>query len=767
MSFFTRREDEALLKGRGCFIADHKIPHMLEVAFVRSPYAHARILGFRGETALQRRDAFGVFTADDLPLKARQLPNTGRRPTIHSLTDFTLAHGETRYVGEAVAVVVAENRYLAEDAAELVEIDYEPLAVCSSLESALLPSTPLVHPQFGSNLAGERTWEVGDVDAAFAQADFVLDEKFKVHRGTSSPMEPRGLIALPKAHGGGAFTMDIIASTQSPYRLRDSLAEMLQIPAREIRVRSDCVGGGFGPKSGFYAEDFIVAWLAVKTGKPVRWLEDRREHLLCARQERDQIHEVSVAFSKSGMITGLKDKFAYDVGAYSTTVIIPWTTAYTLAGPYKIANLRIHMQLAFTHKVPTMTVRGAGRPEAAFVIERVIDCVAAKLGTDPLEIREVNAVSPKDLPWDTGLTSRDGEKIVYENVDIPGVLKKVAAHLDYRRLRETFPEENHNTKIRRGVGIASYVVTTGRGPYEVARVRLQSDGLVVVYTGACPQGQGHHTSLAQVCAKELGIPIDSVKVVSGDTNMIHEGFGTFASRSAVTAGNAVAAAARAVLQRVKEKMAASEWSHPDDVRWNRGHFEYAGREIELGEALALLKRQPDGLGLFPLEASARFETKGHTFAAGAHGAVVEVDADAGTIKIIKIVAAHDAGSVINPMIVEGQLHGGVAHGIGNSLLERVAYDENGQMLSSTFKDYLLPLSTDVGDIEVLLCETPSQGNPLGIKGVGEAGTVGVAPAVAAAVEHALAGFGVTINSFPINPEELAQWNKKPARGIVL
>jgi aerobic carbon-monoxide dehydrogenase large subunit len=761
MTTFTRKEDEALLQGQARFVSDYKVPQMADVAFVRSPCAHARIISLRSDRARHSPGVLGVFSAADLPPNAHQLPNTGRQPAIRSITDFTLARGKIRYVGEPVAVVLAENRYLAEDAAELIEVEYEPLPACAALESALLPTAPLVHAEFGSNLIGEKTWCVGDIGAAFAQADFVIEERFRVHRGTSNPMEPRGLVALPKGHNGGMFVLEIIASTQSPYRLRDSLAEMLQIPARQIWVRSDSVGGGFGPKSGFYAEDFIVAWLALKSGRPVRWVEDRREHLLCARQERDQIHHASMAFSKTGHLFGFKDNFVYDVGAYSTTIIIPWTTAYTLVGSYKIANLEISMQLAFTHKVPTMTVRGAGRPEAIFVIERMLDRVAEKLTMDPLEVRRANAVGPQDLPWDTGLTSRDGEKIVYDNVDIPAAIEKVAEHIDYHRLRRQFTEENGLAKTRCGVGIANYIVTTGRGPYEVARVEAEADGRVIVYTGACPQGQGHHTSLAQVCARELALSVDRVKVVSGDTEMIQEGFGTFASRSAVNAGNAVAAAARALREEVAAKMGAIYRRKTDDIGWEAGWFNCAGEKFDFIQALALIHRhaQDQEENLFPVEGNARFETKGHTYAAGALGAVVEVDTDAGTVKIIKCVAAHEAGAVINAMIVNGQLHGGVAHGIGNSLLEKIAYDEDGQMLSSTLKDYLLPLSTDVGDIEVLMLEAPSQGNPLGIKGVGESGVVGVAPAIAAAVEHALDGLGVKINAFPIMPQELAQWDK--------
>jgi aerobic carbon-monoxide dehydrogenase large subunit len=765
MTIFARREDQALIQGQARFVADYKVAQMADIAFVRSPYAHARIVELGTDKARQLPGVLGVFCAEDLPANARQLPNAGRQPGIQSITDFTFARGEVRYVGEPVAVVLAEDRYVAEDAAELVEVDYEPRPACAALEKALLPSTPLVHEEFGSNLIGERTWQVGDVDAAFAQADFVVDEQFTVHRGTSSPMEPRGLIALPKGHNNGHCALEIVASTQSPYRLRDALAEMLQIVASEIWVRADCVGGGFGAKSGFYAEDFIVAWLALKSGRPVRWIEDRREHLLGARQERDQIHYASIAFSKTGKLLGFKDRFACDVGAYSTTIITPWTTAYTLVGSYKITNVQVQMLLAFTHKVPTMTVRGAGRPEAIFVIERMLDRVAEKLALDPLEIRHINAVRPEDLPWNTGLTSRDGEKIVYDNVDIPAALENVAKQIDYQRLRREFSQGNRQVKNRRGVGIAAYVVTTGRGPYEVARASLEADGRLIVYTGACPQGQGHHTSLAQVCANELAIVAEQVRVVSGDTEMIREGFGTFASRSAVTAGNAVAAVARSLRAQVAMQLAAVFGCNPDDISWDKDGFIHAQTKIAFSDALALIRKraQDRGENLFPLEADARFETKGHTYAAGALGAVVDVDADAGLVKVIKCVAAHEAGRAINATIVEGQLQGGVAHGIGNSLLEKIAYDENGQPLSATFKDYLLPLSTDVGDVEVLILEETAQNNPLGIKGVGESGAVGVAPAIAAAIEHALDGTGVKINSFPIMPQQLAQWDKGSAQ----
>jgi carbon-monoxide dehydrogenase large subunit len=759
---FARKEDRALLQGQAYFVADHKVPQLLEVGFVRTSYAHAKIASISTIAAARAPGVLGVFTAADLPVYAQQLPNSGRSSGLHSITDFTLARGETRYVGEPVAAVLADSRYRAEDAADLVAVDYEPLPVCASLDNALIQSTPLVHRSFGTNLVGEQIWQVGNVEAAFAEADFVIDEKLAVHRGTSSPMEPRGLIALPKEYNGGKFALEVIASTQSPYRLRDILAEMLQIPPREIWVRAESVGGGFGPKSGVYLEDFVVAWLALKCARPVRWIEDRREHLMCARQERDQIHHASLAFTKAGKLVGLKDTFLYDVGAYSTTVIIPWTTAYTIVGAYKIANVRVQMQLAFTHKVPTMTVRGAGRPEAIFVIERMLDRAAARLGIDPLELRCINAVRPQDLPWDTGLTSRDGDKIVYDNVDMPAALDRVAEKIDYHRLRRELSQANSQGTTRRGVGIACYIVTTGRGPYELARAKLSANGEVIVYTGACPQGQGHHTSLSQVCARELAISVDRVKIVSGDTEMVREGFGTFASRSAVTAGNAVAAAARTLRAELSARLGKFCGSRAEEFRWDGNCFTNGEMTVDFVQAVELLQKHGDERNEpnFPIEAEARFETKGHTYAAGALGVVIEVDADAGSVKVIKCVAAHEAGAPINSTIVEGQLQGGVAHGIGNSLLERVAYDDNGQMLSSTFKDYLLPLSTDVGDIQVVIMEIPAHSNPLGIKGVGESGTVGVAPAIAAAIEHALDGLGVKIHAFPITPEQLAQWQRE-------
>lgn len=756
MKQFLRKEDEPLLQGRALFVDDLPFVKGLEAAFVRSPCAHAKVLRVRSDKALAVPGVRSVVCAADLPQNCRRLGSPTWLPAIRMVTDYVLAETEVRYVGEPVAVVVADNRYIAEDAAELVEVEYESLPACSDLAEALLPGSPLVHPELGSNLVGEKISEVGKIGPAFARADLVLRERLEVHRGTSSPLETRGIVAVPHDRQSSPFLVEIWASTQSPYRLRDLLASLLGVPADRICVRAPFVGGGFGPKSGVYPEDFIIPWLALKTGVPVKWIEDRREHLLCARQERDQIHHVEVACTKEGKITGLSDEFIQDVGSYSSTVIPPWTTAYTIPGPYKIPNLKIHMKLAFTHKVPIMTVRGAGRPEAVFVMERIVDRIARTLSLDPVEVRRRNFLTPEDMPWDTGLTGRDGAKIVYESGDFPQALDRVLDAIDYRETREKFAGENKDRRNKRGIGLACYVASTGMGPFEFARIRIESTGKIFVYVGTSPQGQGHHTSLAQICADELGVSPENVTVITGDTSLISEGFGTFASRSTVTSGNAVASAAQLVREKLKSMLTGALGSSADEVFWEKQHsvFKRKHRRFSFAEAVQWVAGRSEGSAAFPFEEMAKFEAPVHTYASGAHGAAVEVDVETGKVKLLKYVAAHDCGRAINPVIVEGQIQGGVAHGIGNSLFEKVAYDENGQPLSSTFKDYLLPLSTDVGPIEVLLIESPSPKNPLGLKGVGESGAIGVPAAIISAVEDALREFGVKINAVPLAPEDL-------------
>lgn len=764
-----RKEDRELLEGKACFVDDLKFSRMLEAAFVRSSCARARILHTRLDHAQTAPGVHSAFKFSDLPPNCRSLPSAVRTSELKIVTDPVLAGDECRYVGEPIAVILAQSRYMAEDAADLVQIEFEPLPPCIDLRKALLSDAAVVHQQLGSNLAGEKIWEVGDVVSAFARSDFVLQETFAVHRGTSSPLESRGLVAVPKTCSGGLFELEVWASTQSPYRLRDSLAVMLGIPPAKISVKACSVGGGFGPKSGFYSEDFIVSWLALKTGVPVKWVEDRHEHLLCARQERDQEHYIEAAFTTEGRILALKDEFIHDVGAYSGTIVSPWTTAYTIPGPYKVENLRIHMKLAFTNKVPTMTVRGAGRPEAVFIMERVMDRIADNLNMDRAEIRRRNLLTEKDLPWDTGLTNREGEPVVYEKGDLPDALEPVLRTLNYERLRSNLESGNHTNANKRGVGFACYLISTGRGPFELARVLLDANGRVTVYAGTSPQGQGHNTSLAQICAEELGIGPDCVTVKTGDTTRIPEGFGTFASRSAVTAGNAVALAARSVREQLA-KIGSAVLDLPDDaLQWENWSFCLLrdAKKLAVADLLEIINRtatKEQGGGFFPIEGRGRFDVAGHTFAAGAHGVVVEVDPRTGQLRLLRYVVAHDCGLAINPTIVEGQLRGGVTHGIGNSVLEKMSYDENGQVLSATLKDYLLPLVVDVCPMEFLVLQSPSEKNPLGIKGVGESGAVASPAAIISAVEDALKSVGVKIDFFPISPDDLVRLISAKSKG---
>lgn len=750
------REDLALVQGQGTYVDDLHFAGMLEAAFVRSPHAHARIRAVNPEAALTLPGVCGVFVYSDLPAGARSLLPALTDPSLSIIPDPILADGEVRYVGEPVAVVLAEDRYVAEDAAVLVPVSYEPLPACAVLERALDPDAPLVHPERSTNLIGERTWETGDVTGAFGNADLILKEVLRVHRGTSNPIEPRGIVAFPETRTG---LLMVWASTQSPHRLRDMLAALLGLPVHQIRVMAPAVGGGFGPKSGVYPEDFLIPWLSQRLGRPVKWIEDRREYLLCARQERDQVHQVEMALSRDGRILGLKDEFLYDVGAYSTTIISPWTTAYTLPGPYRISNLSVTLRLAFTHKVPTMTVRGAGRPQAVFVMERLLERAARARELDPAEIRRRNLITPEDLPWDTGLTTREGEKIVYEDGNFPDYLNRVLEKIGYDRFRN---EKREAGKTRRGIGIACYEETTGMGPYEVARVTLDSNGKVTVYAGTSPQGQGHQTVLAQICGEELCVNPAEIRVITGDTGLVPFGIGTFASRSAVTAGNAVSMAARSLGRRLRE-YASREFSCPvDRVLLADGKIHAQGADshvLSLSQFMGqLLQRRPEGKQqiIAPplLEESAVFTPDRHTHAAGAHAAMVEVDLETGGVRILRYAVIHDCGRVLNPIIVEGQIQGGVAHGIGNALLERVSYDENGQVLSGSLMDYLLPTAAEVGSIEIGLVETPSPVNPYGIKGVGESGTMPVPAVLAAAVEDALRPLDIFIRSVPMSPEEL-------------
>ncbi|MFS8570278.1 MAG: xanthine dehydrogenase family protein molybdopterin-binding subunit [Thermaerobacter sp.] len=757
-----RNEDPRLLRGRGLYVDDVQLPGMLHMALVRSPYARARIRRIDTSKALAAPGVVAVITHADLPANLQgPLPPLIPHPTLkHHKTQFALAPGQVRHAGEAVAAVVAESRYAAEDAAELVEVEYEPLPAVVDMEKALDPGSPLVHEDIGTNVAAHYTQVVGDVEKAFAEADLVFEEVFRPDRGQAQPMETRGVVAV---YDRNLETLTIWDSTQAPIRIRSGLAELYGMRANQVRVIAPNVGGGFGPKiMMFYPEEVLVPWLAMKLGRPVKYIEDRREHFFATNQERDQVHRVQVAVRKDGTILGIKDVFLYDTGAYIPYgLIIPIVASCTLPGPYKIPNYHAEFKAVFTNKTICSPYRGAGRPHGVFVMERIINRIAEELGIDRVEVRRRNLIQPDEFPYDVGLIYQDNAPLRYDSGNYPGLLDKLLKLIEYDQWparKEQYRKEGRYV----GLGLALYVEGTGVGPYEGARVHVEPSGKVWVATGVGTQGQSHQTTFAQIVAEELGVRVEDVEVVTGDTGAFHWGTGTFASRAAVVAGNAVALAARDVKAKALEVAANLLEASVEDLELADGQVRVKGapqRAVSLGQVAVAANplRGTIPPGQEPgLEAARYFNPPQSAFSAGGHAAIIEVDPATGMIKILKYAVVHDCGRLINPMVVEGQIHGGVAQGIGGSFYERLVFDENGQLLTTTFMDFLIPTAMEVPDIAIDHQETPSPLNPLGVKGAGEAGVIPVPALFVDAIEDAFSGYGLRFREVPLDPNRLRQ-----------
>ncbi|MBI4491705.1 MAG: molybdopterin-dependent oxidoreductase [Chloroflexi bacterium] len=759
-----RVEDGQLLRGRGRFVGDIERPGQLHAAFVRSPHAHARIKGIETSAALALPGVAAVLTFADLGAAARPMPpflaKTAPKalveflkPEVKADDSFLLPPDKVRYAGEAVAMVIAESRYLAEDAAELVEVDYEPLPAVADVEAALQPDAPLLHEAWGDNVCVRFTVQKGDVDQAFQRADHVVRERFYVHRYTGITIETRGAVA---EYDPERRELMVWSATQNAHPLRQGIAHLLGLPQFTVRVIAPDVGGGYGIKAILYPEDVLVALAALRLGRPVKWIEDRLEHLRSAIHAREQIHDIELALDADGRILGMRDRFLIDNGPYNHLgLAMPHNTVAHLMGPYRVPALWVEARCVVTNKVPAAPYRGAGRPEAVFAVDRVIDCAARQLGMDPAELRLRNSVRPDEMPYDAGLLYRDGQPLVYDSGDYPETMRRALALVDYERLRAQQAELRAQGRYL-GVGTSSYVEGTGVGPFEGAVVRVDGSGKVVVYTGACSQGQGHQTVFAQICADHLGVDLADVTIVGGDTAGLTHGYGTIASRSGVTAGNAVAAAAGEVRARALKMAAQLLEAHPDDLEIRNGQVQVVGlpgRKVSLGEvAQALEPGRPRPADLQPgLEATVYYEPPTVTYTNGAHAVVVEVDVETGQVRTLKYAIAHDCGRMINPMIVEGQVHGGVAQGIGGGLFEELVYDGEGQLLTASLMDYLVPTAAEIPHFEVAHLESPSPRNPLGIKGLGEGGAISPPAAYANAVEDALAPFGVKITRGPLSP----------------
>ena len=762
-----RKEDDRLLRGRGKFTDDFG-DGALECCFVRSPYAHARIVSINTDAAREMPGVVAIYTAADLPFGKTDLPLLIPHPNLtHGRTQRCLASERVRYAGEAVAFVVAENRYLAEDAAEMVEVEYEQLPVVITPEVSL-QATDLVHDDVPGNVAADMLQEVGDIDAAMSNAPHRKTLTLRYERGAASPMEGRAVWA--RWSEGKLVVYD---STQSPTSIRGGLAVLFGLPESNVEVIAPDVGGGFGPKIMlFYPDELLVPHAAMQLGRPVKWTEDRQEHFTAVNQERGQLHEVEVGFDDEGHVLALSDDFIHDAGAYTPYgIILPIITAGQLPGPYRIPNYRVRFRDLYTNAVPTSPYRGAGRPHACFVMERTLDAIAAELKLDRVEVRRRNLIQPDAFPYDVGVAWQDGNTVVYDSGNYPELLDRAL-----KKLGPKPPGDNV------GMGVGVYVEGTGVGPYEGAHVQVLVSGKVVAATGIPSQGQAHATVWAQVVADELGVDVADVEVTGGDTRKFPWGVGTFASRGAVTAGNAMHVAARMVADKARRIASDHLEAAPEDLELVDGRVRVKGapdRGIPLS-AVAVLSnpvRYAFGGGTEAatqftskarpgpplqdgdqpgLEATGYYSPPGSTWAAGCHAAYVRVDPKTFRLEILKYVVVHDCGRVINPLVLQGQIEGGVAQGIGGAFYERLAYDSDGQLRNASFMEFLMPYATEIPAIELDHIETPSPLNPLGIKGAGEAGVIPVGAVLASAIEDAT---GLPITEMPLSPLKLFELSR--------
>ena len=770
-----RNEDRRLVTGQGSF-TDDVGPNAWALVIVRSTMAHARVTGIDTSEAEAVDGVIAVWTYEDLPGRLREpLPLLIPHPSlIAPRTQHILADDRVRHVGQAIAAVLATDRYVGEDAAERVIVDYEPLPPVVGIDRALGPD--LVHDDVPGNVAAHHHEHVGDVDGALATAPHVLELDLDMERSMGSPLEGRACHAQWDRH---SRRLRVQNATQTPTSVRFALANILEIPDEQVDVITIDVGGGFGTKVIHpWPEDVLTAWAAMTFNHEVKFTEDRSEHFISSSHERAQRHHAKVGFDDDGRILALDVEFVHDNGAYTPYgMIAPLITATQLPGPYKLPNYRVEFRSVYTNTVQVTPYRGAGRPHAVFTMERTLDRIARHLGIDRAEVRRRNFIQPDEFPYDLHMIFQDGRPAIYDSGNYPEMLDKAVTLIDWDGFEDRRAAAAANGR-RRGIGIACYVEGTGLGPYEGGHVRVETGGKVQVSTGLASSGQGHLTSFAQIVADELGVPFADVEVVTGDTRRFPYAVGTFASRAAVMSGNAVADAARKVKEKAIHVAAEALEANPDDLEIVDGIVQVKGtpaRAIPLTQVAVLAnplrysfseaaqaatqfaaEGNPDEPPVKPgdepgLEATGWYSPIHATFASGAHAVELEIDPDTSEVEIIRYCVVHDCGRMINPMIVEGQIHGGVAQGVAGALYERMAYDKDGNLQNASFMDFLMPYCTEVPTIETDHLETPSTLNPLGIKGAGEAGVIPGTAVIASAIEDAE---GFEINRMPLDPHEI-------------
>jgi carbon-monoxide dehydrogenase large subunit len=762
----TRNEDRRLLIGNALFVDDVELSGMAHAAFLRSPIAHGRIRGIDLAAARARPGVIAVYTAEDLGDYWRPGPLLVPPPpikdiTFHERTQVPLAKDKVRHVGEPMAVVIAESRYVAEDALADIVLDLEALPVVSDLEQALAAASPRVHDDVPGNVAAHVRQLKGAYADAVGKADHVIRRRFYYDRGASSPIETRGVVAKWDAR---ANQLTIWDTTQAPVFIRSGLAGMLGLSERQVRVIAPFVGGGFGPKiMMFYPEEVVIPWAAMKLDRPVKWIEDRLEHFFATTHERAQIHDAEIALSRDGLILGVKDVFLHDTGAYDPYgLTVPINSQCTLLGPYVVPNYDSTFTALFTNKPIVTPYRGAGRQHGVFVIERLLDIAARELSLDRAEIRRRNFIPPDAFPYDNEIIYQDFAPLEYDTGNYGPLLDRALKAIGYESFIAKDQPQLRAQGCHVGVGVACYVEGTGIGPYEGAKVQVQANGKVSVTTGIGTQGQGHFTSFAQIAAEQLGVDVRDVDVVTGDTDQFYWGAGTFASRGAVVAGNAVHEAAKVVREKILNLAADTLECAEGDLEIAEGKVSIVGvpgRSLWLGDLARIANPMRGAVrpGTEPgLEATQYFGPQRGATASGVHCMIVEIDPETLMLEIKKYVVVHDCGTIINPLILLGQIHGGVAQGIGNAFYEQLVFDHDAQLLNASLAEYLLPTALEVPRMEVDHTVTISTLNPLGIKGAGEAGAIPVGALFAQAIEDALdlPKRGIELREIPLSPTRL-------------
>ena len=737
-----RREDPRLITGAGEFVDDLRVPGCLHAAMLRTPHAHARIRGIDVAAARRAPGVVGVYVAADLGAVGDPMPIYAPHPALPvPCKIMPLARDRVRFVGEPVAVVIADDVYRAHDALDLIRVDYEPLPALVDVEAALAPGAPILHPEIGSNVVAEWRQTVGDVDAVLRDAPVVARTRVRLARGGAHPLEPRALVA---EWAGGRLT--IRGAVQMVHRHRGVIAGQLGLTETDVRVIAPPdVGGGFGTKGMYYPEYIVVAELARRLGRPVKWVETRREHTLVACVERDQLHDVTIAATREGALLALRDDFLHELGAYTISGLnLPQNAMIHSVGSYVIPALDLRFRGVVTTTTPVGAYRGAGRPYGTGVIERAMDALARELRLDPIELRRRNLVTADRHPYATGLTTAGRGPVDYDSGDYPRCMALALEALDLPAARA---EQARLRTLGRylGIGLVNYVEATATVPNESAVVRVHADGRVTVVSGAAPQGQGHVTMFARLVGRQLGVDPDAIEVLTGDSDLVHTGGGTYGSRTAAIGGSAALLASRAVLDKARRVAAHLLEAAPADVVVDGGRFSVRGlpsRAIGWGEvaAAAHAGRVP---GEAPgLEDTQVFAVSQSSFANGSHAVVLEVDPETGAVRIHRWIVAHDCGRVLEPGIVDGQIHGAVVQGLPDALNVQLAYDEGGQRLTATLMDYVLATAADApASFELRHLESPTPLNPLGAKGAGEGGIMPVHPLIAQAIEDALAPLG--------------------------